>query len=494
MHSEVAHTFEELTVANTLSSMSGIDTAVLDPIQGQAPSPASGGNLGDLPQSPPSSTPLGGALPDPSRDSSPLEGERQSVSEPFISGSLPVTEDLSQSRSPSVAVVGNQGASPIQGSHPSSPLSTHPEIQAQDPLKDSLPSRSWRLVSYESDSSDEETEDEGSRTLIAPSVTSLEEAKKISSAGTSTIDAETSLSERETPTEHAKQTPSTQLSVQSMSETRETPTERTSENPTAQPTFDTTIPTVSMIEFEASKFKVQHLEAENLVLWEELVELKSTMEERLATLEAKLLASQLSREDYSIEGERAVEKARGKKMITGVSKELIDSTLRGQSSYEHDEYILEFVDNDRVIRMVGADDDLEEGEIPQNEVFADELAYHNDIFPAEEYEIANPQDIAEVSREHAEQRRAREKLENQRRIRRERRQANLHKEGEEWDAVRAVFDFPEVNQENDDAEVKDIFDSFRNNDKDLHDYHEERMDGKHLIRTTKRRPWTQACV
>ena len=106
---------------------------------------------------------------------------------------------------------------------------------------------------------------------------SLEEAKKISSAGTTTMDAGTSLSERETPTELAIQNPSAQLSVQSMSETRETPTERTSENPTAQPTFDTTIPTVSVTEFEALKFKVQHLEAEKLVLREELVEIKSTM-------------------------------------------------------------------------------------------------------------------------------------------------------------------------------------------------------------------------
>ena len=161
----------------------------------------------------------------------------------------------------------------------------------------------------------------------------------------------------------------------------------------------------------------------------------------MAILEAKLLASQLSREDYSTEGERAVEKARGKRAIAGVSEEVIDSALRGQSSYDHAEYIPEFVDNDRVIRMVGADDDLEEGEIPQNEVFADELSYHNDIFPAEEYEIANPQDIAEVSREHAEQRRAREKLENQIRIRRERREANLHKDGEKWDADRLCLIF-----------------------------------------------------
>ena len=57
IHSEVAHTVEELTVANILLSMSGINTVVSDPIQGQLPSQASGGNLGDLPQSPPSSTP-----------------------------------------------------------------------------------------------------------------------------------------------------------------------------------------------------------------------------------------------------------------------------------------------------------------------------------------------------------------------------------------------------------------------------------------------------
>ncbi|KAL1802562.1 hypothetical protein ACET3Z_031209 [Daucus carota] len=471
MHSKVAHTVEELTVANTLSSMSGIDTVVSDPFQGQVPSQASGGNLDDMPLSTSLSTPLGGTFPDPSKDSSPLEGERQSISEPFISGSEPVVEDLSQSHSPSKAVVGNQGASPIQGSHPSSPVSTHPEIPTQDPTKDSLPSSSWQLVSYDSDSSDEETEDEGSRTFIAPSVTSLEEAKKISSAGTSQ-DAGKSLSERETPTELAIQKPSNPLSVLALSEKRETPTERTSENPTAQPTIESAIPTVSVTEFEALKFKVQHLEAENLVLREELVEIKSTMEQRLAALEAKLLASQPSREDYSTEGERAAEKAKGKRVITGVSEELIDSALRHQFSYSHDEYIPEFVD-DRVIRMVGAEnEDLEEGEIPDAEVFADELAYHNDIFPAEEFEIANPQDIADVARDYAEQRRAREKLENQRRIRRERRLANLHKDGAEWDAARSVFDFPEVTQDNDDDEVKDIFDSFRNNYKDLHDYHE----------------------
>ncbi|KAL1808707.1 hypothetical protein ACET3Z_025697 [Daucus carota] len=427
--SEVAHTMEELTVANTLSSMSGTDTVVSDPIQGQVPSQASGGNLDDLPLSTSLSTPLGGTFPYPLRDSSPLEGERQSVSEPFISGSVPVTEDLSQSHSPSKAVVGNQG------------------------------------------SSDEETEDEGSRTFIAPSVTSLDEAKKISLAGTST-EAGTSLSERETLTEPVIQKPSDPLSALVLSEMRETPVERTSENPSTQPTIESAIPTVSVTEFEALKFKVQHLEAENLVLREELVEIKSTMEQRLVALEAKLLASQPSREDYSTEWERVAEKAKGKRVITGVSEELIDSALKHQFSYSHDEYIPEFLD-DRVIRMVGAEnEDLEEGEIPDNEVFADELAYYNDIFPTEEFEIANPQDIADVSRDYAEQRRAREKLENQRRIRRERRLANLHKDGAEWDIARSVFDFPEVTQDNDDDEVKDIFDSFRNNYKDLHDYHE----------------------
>ena len=149
------------------------------------------------------------------------------------------------------------------------------------------------------------------------------------------MDAGTSLSERETLIELAIQKPSNPLSVQSMSETRETPAERSSENPTAQPTIERTIPTVFVTEFEALKFKVQHLEAENLVLREELVEIKTTMEQRLAALEAKLLASQLSREDYSTKGERAVEKARGKRVITGVSEELIDSALRGQSSYDH---------------------------------------------------------------------------------------------------------------------------------------------------------------
>ncbi|KAL1802459.1 hypothetical protein ACET3Z_031106 [Daucus carota] len=73
IHSEVAHTFEELMVANTLSSMSGTDTVVSDPIQGQVPSQASGGNLDELPNSPSLSTPLGGTFPDPIRDSSPLD-------------------------------------------------------------------------------------------------------------------------------------------------------------------------------------------------------------------------------------------------------------------------------------------------------------------------------------------------------------------------------------------------------------------------------------
>ena len=34
----------------------------------------------------------------------------------------------------------------------------------------------------------------------------------------------------------------------------------------------------------------------------------------------------------------------------------------------------------------------------------------------------------------------------------------MHKDGDEWDIARAVFDFPEVIQENNDDEVKDIFD------------------------------------
>ena len=163
---------------------------------------------------------------------------------------MPVTEDLSQSLSLSKEVVGNQGASPIQGSHPSSPVSTHPEIPAQDPIMDSLLSSSRQLVSYDSDSSHEETEDQGSRTFIAPSVTSLEGAKNISSAGTSTLDVGTSLSVREQLTEFVIQNPSAQPSVQSMSDMRETPAERSSGNPTlTQPTHETTTPTVSVTEF-----------------------------------------------------------------------------------------------------------------------------------------------------------------------------------------------------------------------------------------------------
>ena len=46
IHSEVAHTLEELTIATTLSSMSGTDTSMIVPIQDQVPSPASEGNLG----------------------------------------------------------------------------------------------------------------------------------------------------------------------------------------------------------------------------------------------------------------------------------------------------------------------------------------------------------------------------------------------------------------------------------------------------------------
>ena len=175
-------------------------------------------------------------------------------------------------------------------------------------------------------------------------MTSLEGAKNISSAGTSTLDVGTSLSVREQLTEFVIQNPSAQPSVQSMSDMRETPAERSSGNPTlTQPTHETTTPTVSVMEFEALKLKVQHLEAENLVLQVELVEVKSTMDQRLGHLEAKLLTYQLFREDYSTEGERAVEKARGKRVLTGVSEELIDSALQGLSSHRHEEYIPKFV-------------------------------------------------------------------------------------------------------------------------------------------------------
>lgn len=48
----------------------------------------------------------------------------------------------------------------------------------------------------------------------------------------------------------------------------------------------------------------------------------------------------------------------------------------------------------------------------------------------------------------------------------------MHKVGAEWNIAMAVFDYPEVEQFNNDEEVKNIFDVFWNNHENFHDYHE----------------------
>lgn len=95
-------------------------------------------------------------------------------------------------------------------------MSTHPEIQIQDQPNDSLPFGSRQFVSHDLISSTKANEDEGSRILIAPSMTTLEEAWKISSEGTSQ-GAGNILSVSKTPTEVVKQNLTTQLSEQNLS-------------------------------------------------------------------------------------------------------------------------------------------------------------------------------------------------------------------------------------------------------------------------------------
>ncbi|KAL1818248.1 hypothetical protein ACET3Z_013117 [Daucus carota] len=475
-HSKV-HTLDELTVANTLSTMSRSDTAVFDSFEDPVPSQANEGNLDVLPTSTSLSTLLGGTFPDPPRDPSPLEGERQSAIVPFISRSEPIVEDLTTSHSLSTAVVGNQGASPTQGSHPSSPVSTHLGIPIQDPSKDSLPSGSRQLASNDSDSSDEETEDEALRILIAPPLTSLKGAREISSAGTSLLlGAGDSVSVSDTPTEHVKQHTTAQPSDPNLSESRETPTERISEDPSKA--ISSPPPTVSLARFEALEFEVRHLKAENLVLREELLEVKtfsSQLEQRLATLEARSIASQISQEDNSTEGERVVEKAvkgKAKAVLEGLTEEVFESALDGVP-LNNEPYIPEHVETEFIPGNVMNEEDLEEGEIPQvDEVFVDELAYHDDMFPEEEIPITNPQDIPVVRQQRLERNRLRERLENQRRIRREKLEATRLKQGVEWDIARSVFEFPEVVKGNHDKEVQEIFDVFKSNYENLHEFHE----------------------
>ena len=165
------------------------------------PSQASDGNLGEIPPSTPLSTLPGGTFPDPQRDHSPIEGKRQSVSEPLISGSVPPTGPCHE-----VFCHHRQLWKPGRFANSRIISFEHcvyqSEIPVQDPIKDSLPSGSRQPVLSKSYSSNEEDDDEGLRTLIAPSVTSLDGAKKISSAGTSqSLEAGISLSVRETQTE-----------------------------------------------------------------------------------------------------------------------------------------------------------------------------------------------------------------------------------------------------------------------------------------------------
>ena len=65
------------------------------------------------------------------------------------------------------------------------------------------------------------------------------------------------------------------------------------------------------------------------------------MEQRLATVKVHLLASQLSREDYSTEGERVAEKAlvdNGKQKLVEETEELFDAFGIG-AEIPHEEYV-----------------------------------------------------------------------------------------------------------------------------------------------------------
>ena len=62
----------------------------------------------------------------------------------------------------------------------------------------------------------------------------------------------------------------------------------------------------------------------------------------MASLEACFFASQLSREDYSCEGERVVEKAsvdKSKGVLVGLTKELFDFAFGAQTSNQDEEYV-----------------------------------------------------------------------------------------------------------------------------------------------------------
>ena len=387
------------------------------------------GNLDPLPTIRSSSTQPEITYLAPERDSSTLEVERQLRTEDSILRSTPSTKDPILDQVPSQASEGNLSFSPIRDVPSGSSnklLSTLPEQTTQDPVWDESLSDSERQLAS--------SKDGDLRNPIAPLVTSLEGARVISSACTSSDEhKEKELSE--TPTELVNlSVPSPPKPSVNIELSEHTAAEPVSETPPIQNS-----PPVTRAEFETLKQKVATLEVTlnqtiDAMQWVRHVQrdMYNDHNAQMASLQKQLddfiqcrtiqtpsttAAASTSLKDSSTEGEKRAEQEKekadkGKRKASealGIEGELEEGEIHPEGLEIHEPYIPYYVEN------IPHNEDFDECEVTE---FVDELAYDDDCLGAKHELVQNLEQQAKVEadrKQRSDQREAQRKkrLENE---------------------------------------------------------------------------------
>lgn len=138
----------------------------------------------------------------------------------------------------------------------------------------------------------------------------------------------------------------------------------------------------------------------------------------------------------------------------------------------HEEYVPPFVKASEVLRSGEVENDLEEGEIAPTDVYLlVNKAFYDYCLPRDEREIDDLLAIVDFKAELVESKKLRGKLWNQRRIRREIREAVLSRVGDDCDITRSLLKLPEIEDGNDNVEMRNILETFKTIYENLHDYH-----------------------
>ena len=318
-------------------------------------------------------------------------------------------------------------------------------------------------------------------------MTSLEGARVLSSAGTST-DEHKAKEMSETPTKLVN------LSVPSPPEpsvnielSEHTPAEPVSETPPIQ-----TPPPVTRAEFEILQQKVAALEvALNQIIdamqWVRHVQrdMYNNHNAQMASLQKQLddfiqgrtvrtptAAASTILKDSSTEGEKRAEQEKekadkGKRKASealGIEGELEEEEIHPEGLEIHEPYIPYYVEN------IPHNEDFDECEDTE---FVDELAYDDDCLGTKHEIVQNLEQQAKVEAERklrSDQREAQRKKRLENEIANEKRRKDVqYKSGPLWDKARRIMSMHESTEENDDEKVKKILWQVENKLSSIHE-------------------------